>query len=340
MFVFILSHMKKELKIIQSQVLTAAKYDFSVYEKRIMYRILEHLQNELKGISLTERCIINEDLFGDRRFIMPISEFLTGEGDKNHRRVKQALIDLRNKGFEYEDESIWEYLGIIERPLVEKYKESVEFTVTPKLYECFLNFAKGYKQYEINTVFQFESIYAMRFYELLAGQKSKISYSILKLKEMFMLEDKYSRPSDFIKRVVDVAKKELDKKSPYSFIYKTNKDETGGRAIHTIHLYPYITTNADQEEEKNKLKKLTSPAWELDKQVLRYLMDNFGFQTKDLKNNIDLLVWADKEIDLINFLSERKRYITEKAKSPVGYIIGTLKNEQKKHLNKGKMNSN
>lgn len=323
------------IEIVQSYVLTSAKYDFSVYEKRILFRIVEHLQNELEGKVLNERCVIQKNLFEDRKFIMPISEFLNGEKDKNYTRVKKALMDLRNKAFEYEDESRWEYLGIIEKPLVDKYKTTVEFTVTPKLYECFLNFAKGYKRYELTTAFQFESVYAMRFYELLAGQTTRLSYTIDALKEMFGLEDKYvDRPANFIARVVEVAKKELDVKSPYSFIYKTNRDEGLGRKIHTLHLYPVQTDIAEEQRQLEKVRKKTSPMWELDRVLINHLREVYGFTTLDIKHNIDLLKWANEQFDIPNYLAERKRYIVDRAKSPVGYIIGSLKNEKKKYLTK------
>ena len=35
--------------VIQSYMLTAARYDFSVYEKRILYRLVELAQAELQG---------------------------------------------------------------------------------------------------------------------------------------------------------------------------------------------------------------------------------------------------------------------------------------------------
>ena len=325
----------KQIEVIQSYVLTSAKYDFSVYEKRILFRIVEHLQNELDGKPLNKRCHIQKNLFDDRRFTMPISEFLNGEKDKNHARVKKALTDLRNKAFEYEDESVWEYLGIIERPSIDKYKTTVEFTVTPKLYECFLNFAKGYKRYELTTAFQFESVYAMRFYELLAGQINPLSYSVDALKDMFGLSDKYNRTSNFIARVVDVAKKELDAKSPYSFIYKTNRDEDGGRKIHTLYFYPVRTEHADDFEEMKKVRRQSSPGWDLPQHVINYLK-SFGFESKDLKNNLDLLIWANANLDIPVFLSGKKRYIEERAKNPVGYIIGVFKNARKKELEKSK----
>lgn len=35
--------------VIQSYLMTVSKYDFSVYEKRILYRLVEAMQCELEG---------------------------------------------------------------------------------------------------------------------------------------------------------------------------------------------------------------------------------------------------------------------------------------------------
>ncbi|KAB6508611.1 replication initiation protein, partial [Phocaeicola vulgatus] len=41
---------------IQSYIMTTAKYDFSVYEKRILYRIVEMAQGELQGVRFAADC--------------------------------------------------------------------------------------------------------------------------------------------------------------------------------------------------------------------------------------------------------------------------------------------
>ena len=47
--------------IMQSYIFTAAKYDFTAYEKRIMYRLVECAQDEIAGL---KKKIVkaNEDL--------------------------------------------------------------------------------------------------------------------------------------------------------------------------------------------------------------------------------------------------------------------------------------
>ncbi|MCY6341482.1 replication initiation protein, partial [Bacteroides fragilis] len=42
--------------LIQSYIMTTAKYDFNVYEKRIIYRLVEMAQGELQGIKFADNC--------------------------------------------------------------------------------------------------------------------------------------------------------------------------------------------------------------------------------------------------------------------------------------------
>ena len=53
----------KNKEVLQSYILTTAKYDFSVYEKRILYRIIELNQNLLEGKKLNDRYQVNNTLF-------------------------------------------------------------------------------------------------------------------------------------------------------------------------------------------------------------------------------------------------------------------------------------
>lgn len=318
----------KNKDILQSYVITTARYDFSIYEKRILYRIIEVLQAKLLGLKLTFNYSIQKDLYGDYEFTLPISIFLKDEHDTNYKEVKKALKSLRNKDFEYEDATEWGVYGIIEKPKIKKYDSSVKLLITPLLMEAFMNFAKGYRKYELRTAMEFDSVYTMRFYELLSGQERPLSFVIDDLKKMFKIEGKYKQINDFIKRVIEPAKKELAQKAPYSFEYKINKQ---GRKFHSITFHPYkIPANKDFDLEKSDLQKQLSPRWILSSQVLKYLETEYGFKNKEITQWYDLFKEAQQKLDLMIFLSEKKRYALS-AKNPKGYLISCLKKELKKH---------
>lgn len=309
--------------IIQSYIITTAKYDYSVYEKRIIYRLVEMVQHTLEGKKLGNGFSIEKTLYDDRIITMPISAFLSNEKDENYTRVKSALKSLRNKTFEYENGGLWKLIGVIEKPNF-SIAGVARFEIQPEVYEAILDFSKGYRKYELKTAMQFESVYSMRFYELMSGQKSPIQFKIETLKEMFGITDKYKRVNDFLRYVLDVAKKELDEKSPYSFNYEPQKL---GRSYHSILFFPkYNPKNRDSELEKNDLQKQVSLSWDLDKRITDYLKYNFSFTTDEIKRNIDLFKEAQSKLDFVIFMSLIKEKSIDKS-NPKGYLINAIRLE-------------
>jgi plasmid replication initiation protein len=328
--------------VIQSYLLTSAKYDYDVYEKRILYRLVELLQAELGG-QKPNVLFIQKNILGDNIVTLPIKSFLLGDEDKNHGRIKKALLSLRGKTFEIEDDKKWKAVGIIEKPSISKEGKTVTFEIQQEIYDAILNFAKGYRKYELKTAMSFNSIYTMRFYELFSGQTKPITYSIDHLKIMFKLVDKYPRTNDFIKRVILSAQKELKEKSPYSFEFEPNK----GTKIISLTFYPIkVPENVDVELEKKRLSKKVSLHWEFPTHVLNYLIENFHFTETELKNNIDLFKKALEKKDLLYEISILKPKALS-AKNPKGYVINALKkmmdpdsNKRTPPIKRGKIKAN
>lgn len=213
-------------QVFQSYVLTTAKYDFSPYEKRIMYRLIELAQKEIEGIKLKDNLRkIAPTNFG-REITMPVSDIQKDEQDKHYTIAKAAFRSLSEKHIEYEDDEVWSYTPIITAPEIKKNSGSVKFYVFDNIWRCLLDFTKGFKKYELITAMKFKSAYAMRFYELMSGQTKPLFVPLEGpdgLRERFYLQGKYEKVNDFRRKVIDVAKKELDESSPYSFVAKEEK---------------------------------------------------------------------------------------------------------------------
>lgn len=310
-------------EVIQSYLFTTARYDFSVYEKRILYRVVEMVQESLEGKKLRPSYSIDATKYHDRVITMPTTAFLANEKDQNHIRVKEALLSLEGKRFELENDKLWKIIRVINMPQLDKEEGFVTFRVQPEVYDAILNFSKGFRKYELKTAMEFESHYAMRFYELFSNQTQPINYEIEELKTMFGIEEKYKdRPAEFITYVVEKAKKELDKKSPYSFKYDKLKR---GRKIHTLRFFPkYLPKNADKDLEQKQIQKTTSLRWDIDKPTLDFLRHSLEFTDTEINNNRDLFCTASKELDLLEHLSLLKGRSRTK-KSPKAYVIGALK---------------
>ncbi len=309
-------------EVLQSYIITSAKYDFSIYEKRILYRQIEIEQELLNGQKIRPDVKIDTNLWRDRKYTMPVQMFLNGEDDKNHARIKKAFKALMSKIIEYEDEN--EIVGF---PLIMNYKvdkkgETVTWQCYSMMVDAVVNFAKGFRKYELKTAIEFNSVYAMRFYELMSGQEKPLTFTIDHLKAMFKLEDKYKEVKDFNKYVIDAAKKELDKKSPYSFEYKINKQ---GKKFHSITFYPtFKPGHRDEVLEARELQKQVSLQWDLTRETVKYLKEVYLFDEKEIKQHIELFKEANNKFDLLIFLAEKRRY-AETAKNPKGYIISCIK---------------
>lgn len=312
--------------VIQSYIFTTAKYDFSVYEKRILYRIVEINQTLLAGKKLTVKHKVNESLFGDRYYTIPISELLKDEQDHNYLEVKKALRRLSEKKFEYENEKTWASINIISNPKIDKYASTITFMLDSLMYESIMNFSKGFRKYELKVAMEMSSQYSMRFYELLSGQITPITFSIQALKEMFNVQEKYERINDFIRFVIEPAQRDMNATAPFSFEFKMNKQ---GRKYNSITFYPYkIRANRDVELENKVLDNEISLRWTLSRNSIDYLKNGFGFSEKEIKQQKGLFERAEKEIDLVDFLSRVKFKASEAANSK-GYVINSLKNELK-----------
>lgn len=318
-------------ELIQSYIITAARYDFSVYEKRIIYRLVEMCQNQIEGKKLNKDFKMDKTLFGDYIVTMPVSSFLVDETDENYTRAKTALRSLRNKTIEFENEKIWKLIGIIEKPILEK-RGVVTFEIQPEIFEAILNFSKGFRRIELQTAMSFECVYSMRFYELFSGKEGQeITYSIDNLKIMFHLEKQYKLTADFTRRVIEPAQSEMKQKAPFSFEYSFNKV---GKKITSINFFPYaIKENKDEDLELKKLKKQASLSWDLDQMVVNYLKQNYFFDTDEIKHNKTLFIEASKKLDIMLLMANKRRYCSTR-KSPKGSLITILKKELEK-VNKG-----
>ena len=63
------------------------------------------------------------------------------------------------------------------------------------------------------------------------GKTEPIIYPVAKLKEMFAIKDKYKQINDFVRKVIEPAKRELDAAAPYSFDFEPVKD--GRKSSHS-----------------------------------------------------------------------------------------------------------
>jgi plasmid replication initiation protein len=315
--------------VFQSYVMTVMRYDASnVILKRILTHIVNANQDFNEGVKYKGGVVINidEDLFKDRYYTFEIKSILMGETDKNHTRVKKAFRTLQTKIFEFDNKEEQDYFAIPFITGLRITRGVATFRMSELIYKAFVDYTKGYRKFEFELSLSMSSGYSMRLYELISGQIEPLTFEIKHLKQIFKLENNYKRVNDFIRYVIEPAKKELDEKSPYTFNYKTNKK---GRAYHSITFIPiYQPQFRDEELESRDLQKKVAVSWFLAKNEKDYLVHNFDFTSAEIKQHLDLFKQASNNLDLIDFLSKVKPR-ANRAKNPKGYVIASLKSQLK-----------
>lgn len=335
-----LSRINKD--VYTSYLFTMAKYDFSIYEKRIVYRLIDMAQAEIEGMLIKDNLRKVHKQEGNREVTIQIASILRNEKDENYTIAKKAFKTLACKGLEYEDDEIWVFINIIAAPKFNKKNGTATFIVFDEIWQCLLNFTKGYRKYELSTIMAFKSVYTMRMYELMSGQKTPLTFTneaFESLCDRFKLPKTMRLHHKFEEKVLDIAKRELDESSPYSFTYKRETIPWRGRTGEKVIGYTFypveIAKNRDPNLEQSRLAakvgNIDGRYGMLELEVSN-LLHHLGFAKEEINavENKKLFVRAQKELTadgLINGLEKIRQSAlrNKKVANLKGYIINGLK---------------
>ena len=323
---------KGNKNVIQSYILTTAKYQFSVNEKRILYRLIERAQEEIEGVKSKEHlCKMQKNLWSVT-MEMPITAILgtvstEEQRNTNYEEVKKAARSLGKKFVEWDDGKTWQGTALIYNVKITKGDGMMRFDVSDWVWGMMLNFSKGFRKYELVTAMKFKSPYTMRFYELMSGQKRPYFMTVDELREMFGVQNKYKLPRDLRKRIIDPAQKELDESSPYSFAVTEERD--GNKKTSKIvgfNFYPvFHQENQDKALQKVEQQAKVTARLQLDPRVYDYLKYTWEFRSEEINKNKSTLIDGQAMIpDFVGFLAELVGG-ARTANNPKGYVIGSIK---------------
>ena len=134
---------------------------------------------------------------------------------------------------------------------------------------------------------------------------------------------RYEKVNDFRRKVIDVAQKELDESSPYSFVAK---EEKAGKKIIGWTFFPVFYENREDPalQEQARMAKVTARL-QLENNVYDYLKFSFDFKSDEINKNKKTLIEGQNRIpDFIGFLGELKKG-ARFANNPKGYVINAIK---------------
>lgn len=195
-----------QIMLAQDNILTQSRQDFSVIEKRCLYQIIREVRNRY-----VENNIGQKDLF-DNMYLELLPSTLATLGDEP-KDVYKALKKLAQKDIEIETEDTWVYTHWILQAKHEKKRNIYCIDVSRDIMPFLVELASEFTTYDLTVAISLKSSYSQRFYEYCSQYKNRANktffFTVEKLREMMMLEDKYPNIAHFKQYVLDVAQKEL-----------------------------------------------------------------------------------------------------------------------------------
>ena len=327
-------------EVVESYIFSTVRHDFGVYSERLLLRLVELAQREIRGLDFKGGTSIGKveiGEWGDAEVIIPVKDILSGEEDKNYSKAKTAIRNLMGRFLEYEDEQKYRATQILNEVDVDKVAGKMIIRVNRNIWRAMLDFSKGFRKYELETAVKLHGKYSLRIYKLVSKQTEPITYSIADLRQMWGLTEKYKKVDDFVKNTIVAAKEELDRVSPYSFDYtlnaartaEVNKGRKGRPAITSVTFFP-VRRMANQSTDA--VRKQVDPSMLLDRELYMMLKNKFYFDVQGIRANITLFDIAQKECDdILEFLDEIAPSAL-RAGNVQGYVINSIRRHLKEKL--------
>lgn len=238
----------KQIMLAQDNILTQSRQNFKVIEKRCLYQIIREVRNRYIDTHTGRR-----DLFDNMILeLQPNTLMLLGDEVKD---VYSALKALAKKDIEIENDDEWIYTHWILQAKHEKKQDVYVVDVSRDIMPYLVALAEEFTTYDLTVAISLKSTYSQRFYEYCSQYKNRKNktffFTIDKLREMMMLENKYSNINDFKRFVLDIAQKELKElydKGQCDLWFEYSVKDTDKKKI--LSYYFFIHT---KEDEKNKL---------------------------------------------------------------------------------------
>lgn len=315
----------------QSYYSVIMRYRFNIYQMRILLKIVQRARIATKGkgkySDFIEKAYTADNI--NYNFAIPYEE-LTGGKTHNLKPVKEALKDIENNWHvEHWDrkKGIWCYTSLIYNCRIDEHNGMVMFSAASWLIDYILDFRNGgYREYDFEVAMSLRNPFSARLYMLMCSTTKEMKWKIDNIKDFLGLAGRYKRASDFIRRVLEPAKRELDHENVNSFNYEVTKsyDSKAQSYVTYVTLYPIKRSSLSKNLQKqvDEYKQVVPPL------LTNYLAQSFQFSWKELKANQDTLA-AFVKLPAWQTILQNIALRAKRKRTGHGYIIAAMKSEIK-----------
>ena len=305
----------------QSRKLSYGIFALSLYEQRIMFRIILEGQSLLKGkyVYTCHKLAKSLEDCPDVKMEIKCKDLLS-DGCCRYEDIYNAAISFAQKqiGFWDDEKKNYQYSSVIFNVIVGG--GSIRFQVSRFFWFWFLDFSRGFSYYDIEKAMSLPSPLYMRLYMFAVSIKDKLTISIDNLKAWFCVSEKYKLTADFIRKVIDPCKKYLDEKNFPSFEFEKIFE---GKKIVALR---FSSTRKDEPALKEPKWKLF-PEMQFNR-ICRYLMVCSQFSEQELKPHVALITAIAEHPQGLQKIEEITHRANKQLKGK-GWIIAALRAEFK-----------
>lgn len=321
------------VNVIESIIFTRGQSYRDVYRFRFMVQLVKVAQ-EFIHQNFTHLVNGEEVAGGDFRYaelVFPLKSVLFSDKDTNYEQAKRSLLRFSDWVLVEDSKQSFSVTPVLSFAQMNRHDATLRVEVRSNVWKSLLDFSKGYSEYNPEVILKISSPLGRQMYKGLKNQKGIVSYSIENFKKVFGYEGKFvGRDTDFIKRVVEKAKKELDEKADYSFSYELVFGPPSGTSAGRPKLtgIEIVSRRCVGNESDDAVRKMVHPAQLVGSQAYRYLTEKLYFTFDEVKANVKLFEDASKCLGEGAFL-DWLRNVTPKAvranASVQGYVVASLK---------------
>lgn len=299
----------KALEIRQHNAITTARYDYSACQMDILFYLLSKLKKE-------------DSQDQQYRFYNKDIEVMTGR-QWNYHQLREATEDMGSRMFAVEDNKEYRQMWMFQEVKYQKGQGCFDIVLSKSIKPYLFELKSNFTSYQLHSALKLTSKYAKRIYQL-ASQWKDIGetcvYSLEQLKVMFGLADpngkkaeQFERISDFKKKVLDVAVRQINEHTEFEISYHLIKE---GRSFKSVRFY--INT----QQPKQLPVQFDKPAEEGRYHNASQILDNLGIKDAKL---IQQILSSEKLTDaLFKFNYDLKTGRTKADKNPAGLLLKVL----------------
>lgn len=319
--------------VIESIIFSTAQARGDIYRQRFLSYLILQAQNYIKSnlSSVNSSARLEVDMPTELlAFEVPSRYLLDSENDKNYAKAKGAIIDYTDWKLVYEDKEIVYVTNVLMSAKFDKYRHTFTVELRKDVWNMLLDFRRGYTEYDAEVLRKLRSPFARVIYKRLPNMKGPLTYTFDSFREKFGYKEKYPRPSDLVRRVIEPAKRELDKVSNWTFEYEIERAYASGCNVGAKPLSRIVfraVRKVVNDSEVDLMKSL-SPYLLLGQEVTKVLSEKLDFRQSEIMANIQLFHECVNRMGMAEFADWLVKLVPWAAranKSVQGYVVNATR---------------